>query len=437
MVSVFADGYTRQQVGSSPYGTADIMLPVEAGRPANTTFHLMPSGIVSGRVTDDAGKPVAGIALTLFHPTYSIGGRKNLSPMGSAPTNERGEYRLTDVMPGKYYLSTEASRLTTRMFYPGQTELDRAVAFEVQPGREVSAMDFRVSSQGSHTIRGRVVDSATGQSPINAIITIVSREQSFGSITSSSAPYDRDSGTFELLNVSPGAYWIRAQLPGGTVNPRAPSAARPAGITAVDVRDADVENVVVKIQPLISIQGRMRIEGTASTGSPNDGPFSIYLVPANSAPNFSMPTLPATVQADGTFRIDGINPGEYRVSIPGLSPLVGGNGGLRVFIKEARLGGTDLLTNPLHLSGPVLEELQVVLSRSPGDIHGIVRDDNQKVAGVSQIMLVPDNRDRLDLYKVTVTVSDGQFSIPAVPPGAYRILPFLPRMRIRFSIPIS
>src|ERR1051326_6671959 len=99
----------------------------------------MSAGNVSGRITGASGEPIVGMEVRLLHPTYSFGGRRNFSAMSSAVMNDWGEYRLFWIMPGKYYMSVNASsrpipginsvspsalnNRNPQTFYPGVTKL--------------------------------------------------------------------------------------------------------------------------------------------------------------------------------------------------------------------------------------------------------------------------------------------------------------------------
>jgi hypothetical protein len=64
--------------------------------------------------------------------------------------------------------------------------------------------------------------------------------------------------------------------------------------------------------------------------------------------------------------------------------------------------------------------LNVVLQRGTGAIRGTVRDAKSQAAGV-EVVLVPEQRRRLDLYKTAITDKSGRFTIPEIPPGSYRL----------------
>jgi len=73
--------------------------------------------------------------------------------------------------------------------------------------------------------------------------------------------------------------------------------------------------------------------------------MAVFLEPQESTP---VPILPQTVQADGTFTIHNVIPGNYRIQT--------GGGPSNSYIKSVHLGGTDVM-NGLTLSGPVSESL--------------------------------------------------------------------------------
>ena len=94
------------------------------------------------------------------------------------------------------------------------------------------------------------------------------------------------------------------------------------------------------------------------------------------------------------------------------------------FIKEALFDRNDVLTQPLKFSGALSggTGLEIVLSRSVGQVSGLVTDEKlQPVAGV-QVVLVPEkNRDRTELFKAVTTDEGGRFLIAGITPGDYRL----------------
>src|SRR5262249_4713213 len=134
--------------------------------------------------------------------------------------------RLFSITPGRYYLSAGADRggiaglapstndivdpTFALTYYPGTTDGSTAAAVEVQPGTEVSAIDFTLSQQKLLRIRARIVDSVTGQFPRNANIVMMPRSGLFATagFLLGFNSYNGANGTFELRDVGPGSYWL-------------------------------------------------------------------------------------------------------------------------------------------------------------------------------------------------------------------------------------
>jgi len=126
---------------------------------------------------------------------------------------------------------------------------------------------------------------------------------------------------------------------------------------------------------------------------------------------------PATLNPDGSFLIENVLPGEYRLALPGFgSTLPSGN----TYLKEARFGATDLLTEPLVVSGPVSAELQIVMGADGGTVTGTVTDPQGRQAPHTQVILIPSNAERRDSYKLSVTDASGHFTLRGVAPGSYK-----------------
>ena len=65
---------------------------------------LVPGGTISGRVTDAAGKPLLNSPVLVLQTIYEAG-MPALQPRNSRPTDDRGEYRISLLPPGEYYLA--------------------------------------------------------------------------------------------------------------------------------------------------------------------------------------------------------------------------------------------------------------------------------------------------------------------------------------------
>ena len=140
--------------------------------------------------------------------------------------------------------------------------------------------------------------------------------------------YNPANGTFELRDLLPGSYIVTASIQTGQGGIVAfPPTGKSTTSTTVTITDADVDGIGITVAPAATVSGRLRYDGQAPRITGDFIPFQ--LVALNSSPAdvrtqlFGMrfvATPPGN--ADGTFRVDNVAPGEYRVAM--LSPG-GGN----------------------------------------------------------------------------------------------------------------
>jgi protocatechuate 3,4-dioxygenase beta subunit len=435
-LSAVKNGFARQVYGERAPGRPGTVVTVSAEQVLkDVVFRLVAAGAISGHVTDTRGGPLTGILVQLLRSTYDAKGRRRLQPVSSARTNERGEYRMYLITPGRFFVSaapvvtsdpsmmavnTDPSMMAVNQvvdepglvltYYPGSSDPSGGSSIEVEPGSETGPIDFRLMPQPLFRIRGRVLDTRPGHLPEPVQLEIESRNPgSPGGPRPGS--YTSENGTFEIRNVAPGAYWIKAQLfNANDFKQTIGDLLRNMAQVSVDVSNADVENVVVTFSPGFSLQGRVEIDSSGNGASRETSPLMVYLEPQESTP---VPTLPQTVKADGTFTIDNVFAGDYRVQTEG--------GPSNSYIKSVHLGRTDV-SNGLTLSGPVSESLELILGTTSGEIDGTVLDSDRHPVSGAQVVLIPNReRGRSDLYRKAITDQNGRFTIRTIVPGEYKV----------------
>ena len=116
--------------------------------------------------------------------------------------------------------------------------------------------------------------------------------------------------------------------------------------------------------------------------------------------------------ADGSFTLEA-SAGDYRVNV---SYLPRG-----AYVKSIRIGNEDILNAGLRVKGTPSALMEVVIARNPGALEGQVVSNGRGLAADAAVVLIPDNRRRIDLYLTTTTDSAGRFHFDAVPPGNYKV----------------
>ena len=450
-IAAARNGYARQEYGQRVFGGQGRVLTVAAGQGVEAiTIGLTAAGTVTGVVRDPSGDAITGLQVQLVRHVYGASGQRTFVTAGTDRTDDRGEYRVFWVTPGRYYLvvhpSASARAVATLgtpgtsneiaetrfppTYFPGTIDLSQASLIDVGPGTELTGIDVTVSRQDLFRIKGRVVDPATGQPPRTASVTIVPRGSAATPVAlfGSASPYNPADGTFELRDVAPGAYWVRATVTAASADSvltanaagrtladiftESVMAGRRVASVAADVVGSDVDGLIITVGAGASIRGRLRVEGQTLADVDNLERLQVTLRPATTGTT-SNRHPPLT--ADGGFRLDNVSPGDYFLTV---QPLPSG-----YYVKEARLDQMDALEQPLVISGAVSGRLDVLLSGAAGRVDGTVVDNRgQGVPGV-QAVLVPAQRLRwrFDLFRTATTDSTGRFSMTGIPPGDYSL----------------
>jgi hypothetical protein len=372
--------------------------------------HLKKTATVRGRVSVARGRPLPGIRVKLLRRVYDSDGRSRLATAVTVETNDLGEYRAYWVTPGRYYLSAGTLFVPgftgdigmrdhyPETFFPGSIDVSQARAIDLEEGADIRAIDFSlVRQERFYSVRGRVIDGATGQTAGNATVFL-------GGL-SISRWYDPATGTFELPNMPPGRHRIMARL-GDPKDPRWPHMVA----TTVTLVDSGIDNLVLTVSPPM-IEGQIRAEGPVPVNTALV--MSVSLVPVATVPvDLELPQGRSAVSApDGAFRTGVPVDGAYRVKVSGLPA--------NFYVKEARFNDADVLPSGARFS--TSGRLNILISAGAGEVSGRVLNDRMESARRAEVVLVPSEfRDRSELFSRT-TAASGQFRFQGVAPGDYRI----------------
>jgi hypothetical protein len=166
-------------------------IDVQAGLPANADVTLERGAAVSGTITFDDGAPAAGLRVTLLVRMTANGKegwdqiaglRFGLAAFPWVVTDDRGNYRISGLTPGKYAIEAEVefsdgtqyysaagagrssgSRTAWLPIYLGNTPRQKdAKSFTLQSGEERSGEDIVIPMSKLHTIKGYIVSADDG-----------------------------------------------------------------------------------------------------------------------------------------------------------------------------------------------------------------------------------------------------------------------------------
>ena len=105
------NGYVRASYGQKGPNQPPVSLTVRPGQELkDLDFHLIRGGVISGRVLDADGEPLSGVQVQVLARQY-MRGQVRMMPRGGSSSDDRGEYRIFDLPPGRYFVSSGVAQL--------------------------------------------------------------------------------------------------------------------------------------------------------------------------------------------------------------------------------------------------------------------------------------------------------------------------------------
>ena len=413
--------------------------PIDLGRAQKMTgvdFRLTPHGVITGRITDEDGDPLENVQIQIMHYVYNQG-RKRLQQYGGAGTNDLGEYRISGVTPGKYYLcafyrgrgimmdsgmpvGSQEDFVTT--FFPGVTDISAASPIEMGPGDQMQGVNLRLNKTHTVHVSGHVSDNtappppaadaafvnASGRvaMPVNGRLQL--RLQPRSALIQNGMNINtqvKADGSFEFASVAPGSYDLIATNNQGGRN--GAHAAR----QAIDVGDTNLEGVTVAINPGADVTGHVRYDGDAPQPLPS---LTVRLTPREMNVGIP-PPQPAKVQDDGSFHFEDVNPDSYTVNI---------NTPQGLYLKAVRSGNNDAMVSGLDLTNGAAP-LDILMGLNPPQVGGSVANaETGQPAVAVTVVLMPREKERQNqsyFYSTTNSDQYGNFTFNRVTPGEYQV----------------
>lgn len=425
VVHATRSGYLAAQHGQAAFGEPG--KPIELAENATIEkidFIMARAGVVSGRVTDEAGDAVAGVDIYTMQQQF-FRGRKRLVPVFASKTvhvstDDSGQYRFTGLAPGEYVImgrlrdtwmsdEKEPQMLSyAPTYFTGTADPAEARRVKVVSGQESGAVDFMLVPVRAAVISGTVV-GANG-APLTSGRVMLGQElwgPAGGTTSSFGSSVIGADGSWQVRDVAPGEYIIRAN--GSTADGGPEAASLP-----LIVNGTDLEGIVVSADAGALIAGRL----VTDTGEPLPGPsLTVTTGPVSMDSRAIRPTPgrdDGVVGADGGFALKGPS-GQVILRVNRLPAGWA--------IASVMIGGRDYAGLPIDLRpGQTLGDITVVITHSLPTLTGRMLGVDAKPAEGTVLLFPTDPARWLEAAgNVRIARSDqsGNYRFESVRPGEY------------------
>jgi protocatechuate 3,4-dioxygenase beta subunit len=418
-------------------------------------FKLTRGGVITGRATDADGKPVMEERVTL-----TLVDEKGVAVRGTQPfrgvnpfaysTDDRGIYRIYGLSAGRYKVSlgdngggsSLRSGYYQRTYHPDTTDAAKAEIVELSEGGEAKNIDISLGPRSrTYTVSGRITDADTGE-PIPGLsyafgqIQQINGQSTMAGFASPATPTN-SKGEFRLEGVAPGRYAVTT-----TRNSFGLDATQPkvySDPVPFEVSDADVSDVELKAHRGLTISGIL-VTDAISNRAAVAGVSRLFVSGLSMAPPTAIQTssgfTTARIAADGSFQLEGLQPGKVRMSIGGFS-----NAESRGYtISRIAMADRDVPDRQIELAaGQNVSGVRIYIQFGTGVLKGEV-----KITGTlppDAIMFVALQAANQPGAVASAQVdSRGHFIVSGIPAGTYdavlQVLPMGPASGLSIPKPL-
>jgi hypothetical protein len=388
-------------------------------------FALPRMGLITGRITDERGNPIAGVLIMAMRPTYLDGRRQLASASGfKARTDDAGQYRLPELMPGTYVVMASTRETWTihnngrdeemgfqPTFFPGTSDVAQARRVSVGYAEQAKDVNFSLIPARTAKISGTAVDSHGRPLAGRRVgLTGQFRGSPYGGLGFDAGTGTIESdGTFVIKNVPPGEYKLRAQGSSSTAGGEDEVTAQ-----TILVHGIDIDRIVLRTSASWSMTGKIATENRVAPDISPDRARIIATVPDVTNPRSGPPGGKTRINADWTFAVtDLFGAARVRLNLPeGWA------------VKAVLRDGRDVTDSPLESKGGgEVSGVEIVVTNQVTTVAGRVTDQTgAAVTGCTVIVFGADSQTWQEHSRfVRAARPDGQgaWQIKGLPPGDY------------------
>jgi hypothetical protein len=402
--------------------------PFEAGKPLaildgqiveKVDFALPRGGIITGKVVDEFGEPIADVRVMPMRYQY-VQGRRRLNSAGRmATTNDIGEYRIFGLAPGQYFLSatlqggammmmTEASDDRSGYaptYYPGTADASQAQRISIGIGQTASDINVALVPTRTARVSGTAVDS-NGKPLAGGMVMVMQRSGTM--MMSAAGTQIKPDGSFTVANLSPGDYMLQAMTPGslGDMSEFA--------VGQVTVAGDDVTGVQLTGMKSVTAAGRIIVDPALAKSLP---PSAIRLLatPAHPEDNLLAGIGTGKVNDDYTFEV------KARPGLGLIRPMSLPSG---FALKAVRQHGSDVTDAGIEFRpNEDVAGIEVEITNKTTEVSGVVTTARGEPVKDYTVVVFAQDRDRWGYmsryFQTGRPDQDGRYKVKALPAGEY------------------
>ena len=402
------------------------------------TIVMRKGGVITGRVTDTAGRSLVGVivAAELADGGYGTAAQTlslQIGGLNQMPrtTDDRGQFRLYGLSPGRYVvlanpaaLMADASnpfRAQPATYHPSATR-DGATIVNVIGGSESGGVNIRFRGGAGFAVSGKLKGMLAGDGMISNLTTIQLKAVNADDILATTVILPMlGSDGFAFYGIPNGDYELIAQQ----LIFKDQSTQRSAPVR-VTVNNADVTNLSLTLSAMATINGKLALVSSSSAAAATAckdaraskldevalrlerAPFTkkstaLRLLLGEAAQGFA--------DENHAFRFTGLATGTFWLTPDLPSP--------HWYVKAlaAEKTATVSATNGIALkAGEKLSNLTLTLATDGAQLQGrVIAADKAR-----QVFLVPAETEApVHRFAETVSANDGGFAFASIAPGKY------------------
>jgi len=368
------------------------------------------SGVISGRVVDRNGMPAANIVVTPYRYSPS----RTLVAGPAARTDDRGDFRIYDLQPGRYIVGFSSGAGTTlrgfapppgtppdtsksidAVLYPGVGLVSKAEIVTVRDGEENRLGILSLGSSRMGRVRFHILNSGEPAKDFSMSIGPATRRivmRPGDEIWEEYRPDRVGSLTFSLFFRENGTFLVP--------------------VTSLDFDGADRELEI----DLARWRGTLSVRTLVERPDGSTIPFVNAISTLNlSHPGPLISKLNLPIEPDGTATQTGVQIGNYEISTFSIPP--------ELYVASARQGERAALVAGVEV-GDRSEPLEIRLRAGAGVFRGTLTDAAGRGVHGAKVMLLPEASspvlERVGNRRVDITDQYGHFEVRGIIPGSYR-----------------